>query len=385
VFICVYLWLKPLKDFSVANKPLGIGIVGTGLMGSIHAECFAREKDARLVAFQSRTRSKAEELAAKHGGQVFDTVDKLLASPEVDAVVIASPQAHHRDQALAAVRAGKHVLCEKPLALTVKEMDEIAAAAKKSRVTFAVGHQMRFHPVILAVKQAMPKLGAIFAIELQWAFRIDATSGRCWATYREGGFCMELGCHAADLARFLMGPIRNVSANTLRFNHGRLTEDHTHALLQFDTFATGSIVISANFRDGRHGQLKGRILGDKGRIEFTCYPYAREGNEATLLIDKTKDWAKPVFDARKLPVKTPRSLFEVYPGFYDIYQKQARNFLDAVKGKAKPVCTLEDGRSAVEVVLAIYDEQSRNTREPNFRRKKKSYRSDKTSHPALAR
>src|SRR5688500_5820011 len=147
------------------GKPLGIGIIGCGLMGGIHAESFAKAKGARLIGFTNRTRDKAEQLAKKlGGGEVFDSVEAMLADP-------------------------------------------------------------RIHPVIEAVKAAMPKLGRCYHLDLEMCFRIGALEGRCWMDYRSGGFFMELGVHLADLARHIMGPIDHVQASTLRLNPKRVTED----------------------------------------------------------------------------------------------------------------------------------------------------------------
>src|SRR4051812_22348562 len=98
-------------------KKLKVGIIGCGLMGSIHAECFAREKDVEVVALTNPTRTKAEALAAKVGGVVYDSVEDLLKHSDCDTVVITSPQQAHAEQVVLAAKAGKHILCEKPLAL----------------------------------------------------------------------------------------------------------------------------------------------------------------------------------------------------------------------------------------------------------------------------
>ncbi len=365
------------------TKNLGIGIIGAGNMGAIHAECFSKIKGCKVVGIYNPTTKKAEELVKKWGGKVFESVEALIADKDVNTVVIASPQAHHRDQAIAAAKAKKHILCEKPIALTVKEMDEIAKEVKKAGTTFMVGHQMRYHPIIHAVKKAMPELGKVYSLDMEWAFRIAGHEGRCWTSYRHGGFFMELGCHAADLATFFMGPVKHLTANTLRINPKRITEDFTRALLHFESNASGSIVVSANHRTERQGMLRGRVLGEKGRIDFTCYPYARDHNEASITLDGGKEIFVPDVTVRALKFETPESQFQVYPGFYDIYQKQAENFVKAVRTGKPPTCTLEDGRAAVEMVLAIYHQQSEASTKANFKKPPKKYRSDKTSHPLV--
>lgn len=360
-----------------------IGIIGTGLMGGIHASAFSNERGAKVVGYHNRTRAKAEDLAKQYGGEVFDDWRELVRDPSVDAVVIASPQAVHAEQIVGAVEAGKDVLSEKPLALTLRELDAIEKAVKAHKAVLMVGHQLRFHPVVAAVAKAMRRLGPVYHLDLEWCLRIAGHTGRCWETYRLGGFFMELGCHMTDLSRFLMGPIKDIRGYTLRLNPKRITEDYTHCLLKFENEAVGSIVVSANHRTGRQGLMRGRVLGAKGCIDFTIYPYGRAFNKATLTLDGGKSVFVPDVKTQTLDVKKPPSPVKVYPGFFDVYQRQAHAFLKAVRDRTDPPCTLADGRSAIEVILAVYHEQGKVTRGPNFVKPPAKYRSDADSHPEL--
>ena len=365
------------------RKALNAGIIGCGLMGGIHADCYARERACRVAGVFNPSRAKAEDLAGKYGGRVHDRWESLVRDPGIDVVSICSPQAFHAEQAVAAAEAGKHILCEKPIALTTIEMDRVEAAVRKSGVTFMVAHQLRFHPVIRQVQASKKKLGRVFHLDLEWSLRIEGHTGRCWENYRLGGFFMELGCHMTDLAAFLMGPVQNVTGQTLRLNPKRVTEDHTQCLLKFESGAIGSILVGANHRTGRQGLMRGRVLGEKGRIDFTVYPYKRAFNAATLTIDKGKSVFVPDTTATKLTIDDPPSCFDVYAGFYDVYEQEIAAFLRAVRTGGTPPCTLSDGRSAVELVLATYHEQGRTSRERNFVNRPKRYRSDASSHPLL--
>ena len=366
-------------------KKIGIGVIGCGLMGGIHAECYAREKNCEIVGFQNRSREKAEALAKKFGGKVYGTVAELLADRRIHAVSICSSQQVHKEQIVAAARAGKDILAEKPLALTIKEMDEIEKVIVRKKRVLMVGHQLRFHPVTEWLLKNMQKLGPIYHLDLEMCFRINADKGRCWADYRSGGFFMELGVHLADLARCLMGEIRHVTANTLRLNPRRVTEDYTHCLLQFQSFASASIIVSANHRTTRQGLLIGRVLGEKGRINFTIYPYQRAMNHAELVLDGGKKLFVPDETITKMPLKFPRSLFKVYPGFFDVYQREVHSFSEAVRTRKQPPVSFADGRSAVEVVLAAYASQGEITDRPNFKPGKLRYRADAACHPKLKR
>lgn len=365
------------------RAPLRVGIIGAGRMGSIHAHVYSRLPGCSLAGFADVDAAKVNAMAATFGGLAYADWTQLVAGDTVDAVVIATPQAHHAEQIVAAARAGKHVFCEKPLALTPHELDVVEKTVKKAGITLMVGHQLRWHPVIRCVKQHLQELGPLYHLDLEWAMRIAATGGRCWESYRLGGYFMELGCHATDLARFLLGPICHVSGHTLRLNPARITEDHTQCLLQFETGAIGSILISANHRTVRQGLLRGRVLGRNGRIDFTLYPYGRAFNSARLTLDRGQSIFVPDTTERVLSFPKPRSTVKPYPGYFDVYEQEARAFLQAVRTGSEPPCTLADGRSAIEVILATYHAQGEATRGQNFVKRPKVYRSDADCHPLL--
>ncbi len=369
----------------MTRKTIGIGIVGCGYMGQVHARSYAATPGCRLVGYVNRTPGKARDLARELGGEAYPDLGAMLADERIDAVSICTDQAVHAEQAVAAAEAGRHVLCEKPLALTLDEMDAIDAAVRRSGVTLMVAHQMRFHPVIEQVRARMSRLGRCFHLSLEWGFRIKGHGGRCWADLRSGGFFMELGVHAADLAQHLMGPIAHVQAATLRLDPKRRTEDCTHCLLQFESNAIGSLLVTANHRAKRQGMLHGRVLGERGRIEFSIYPYGRAFNQGVVILDDGESVFVPDERRTALPRPTKPSRSKTFRGFYDIYEREVAAFLHAVRTGQPPPITLDDGRRAVEVVLAAYDRQGRVAQEPAFAapRTQHAYRSGPDCHPPL--
>lgn len=366
----------------MSRTPLGIGIVGCGNMGAIHARAFAATRGCRVVGYTNRTRGKAEALADQFGGEVYDDLHGMLGDKRVGAVVLATDQKLHAEQAVAAADAGRHILCEKPLALTPKQMDTTAAAVERNGVTLGVAHQMRHHPVIEQVRRAMPKLGRCFHLSLEWGFRIRGHEGRCWQTLEAGGFFMELGVHAADLAQHLMGPIEHIQAGTLKIDPKRATEDCTHCLLSFESHAIGSLLVTANHRQKRQGMLAGRVLGERGRIEFTSYPYSRAHNRATLILDGGESIFVPDLTRHELPRITEASRHKTYPGFFGAYERQAAAFVKSVKTGTPPTATLAEGRRAVEVVLESYGRQGELTKRKSGITKARKI--DAACHPLLS-
>jgi predicted dehydrogenase len=367
------------------NKRIGLGIVGCGTMGGIHAQHFCAIPGCQVIGFSDQKVESAEALARKHGGKVYAEFDQMLADPAVDAVVIATVQQAHAKQMEAALRAGRHVFCEKPVALTMEEMDAVGKLVESAKRVVMIGHQLRFHPVILAVQKAMPQLGGVFHLDLEMAFRISGHTGRCWENYRSGGFFMELGCHLVDLSRFLLGDIRHVSGTTLRTDPKRVTEDFTQCLLSFSTGASASIITSANHRTVRQGLLRGRILGQKGRIDFTLYPYGRPFNRAVLVFDDGKHTFIPGERTKRLITRFPPSPTQIFPGYFDVYPQEARHFLECIRSGGTPRVTFRDGRLAVEGILATYHQQGIATRTPNMQAVRRRYQTGPACHPLLAK
>ena len=253
-----------------------------------HLPAAAEASNAEIVAISSRDQTRAEKAAAEHGiSKAYGTYQALLDDPDVDAVINPLPNSLHCEWTIKAAQAGKHILCEKPVALTAAELDDAEAVVAKHKVTFMTGHQMRLHPVITAVQKAMPRLGPIYHVDFEWCFRIDAHEGRCGESYRQGGFFMELGCHAADLAGYMLGKVVHVSGHTLRLNPKRITEDYTNVLLQFESGAVAQILVrqprgvgirqAPGSRQERAHGWQGLCPCHRARVRSPCRPAARGG------------------------------------------------------------------------------------------------------------
>lgn len=135
--------------------PTGFGIVGTGMIADFHAKAIGDIRGAKLVGCFNRTMSKAETFAAEHGCQAYDTLDAMLENPEIDIVTICTPSGAHLEPAVAAAKAGKHLLIEKPLEITLKRCDRIIDACEKAGVYLGTIFPSRFSPANIALKEAV--------------------------------------------------------------------------------------------------------------------------------------------------------------------------------------------------------------------------------------
>ena len=136
---------------------LGFGIIGCGMIAGFHARAIAEISGAKLVACQSRRMEAAEEFAQNNGGTAYASVEGLLADPAVDVVTICTPSGAHLDPAVAAAKAGKHVIVEKPLEITLKRCDQIIEACKANNVTLSTIFPSRFHDSSQLLKAAVDK------------------------------------------------------------------------------------------------------------------------------------------------------------------------------------------------------------------------------------
>ena len=195
---------------------LGFGLIGCGAMGRELGEAIASGiAEVRLVAAFDPYRPNMERLCADLGSQPADSLEGLLGTPDVGAVSVASPNHLHRDQTLAAAAAGKHVFCEKPMALSVAHCDDMIAACHRAGVRLMVGHSMRLYPLPKRLLEiaARGELGAPrFGFASYFFSGFKARDSGIWHLDRanSGGLFFHMGIHHIDLLNAIMGQARRV-------------------------------------------------------------------------------------------------------------------------------------------------------------------------------
>jgi 1,5-anhydro-D-fructose reductase (1,5-anhydro-D-mannitol-forming) len=229
---------------------VGWGILGLGGFGRRVAPLFKVAAGAHLAAVCSRDATRAAALAAEFGAATYHVGEEaLLADPAVQAVYIATPNAYHAAQALRAVRAGKHVLVEKPMALTVADAQEVVDAADRAGVHLGVGFHLRHHPVHQAIKHRLTagSAGEIILGQAQFCSfsQIPMDRWQMNPAIAGAGSIMGLGVHMIDLLRYLTGQeVVTVTALTDGPAPGRPVEFLTLGTVAFDGGAFGQVVCS---------------------------------------------------------------------------------------------------------------------------------------------
>lgn len=244
-------------------------IIGMGNWGRTLVDSVQASQAIRFTHGATRTQAKVTAWAAARGITVLESLDAVLATPEIDAVVLATPHTQHATQVVAAARAGKHVFVEKPFTLSKREALAAAEACRAAGRVLALGHNRRFLPAIDAIKRMLA------AAELGTICHVDANiSGpgalnyrpESWRNDREEsplGGMGGMGIHMVDCLINLLGPVESV----LCISHGRAglpIDDTTAMLLRFASGATGSLTtVAATARIWRF-----QLLGTKAHLEM---------------------------------------------------------------------------------------------------------------------
>jgi UDP-N-acetylglucosamine 3-dehydrogenase len=318
---------------------INIAILGSGFMGQTHAAGFSQIDDVNIVGVSSRSREKAEALAKDTGCESFTDDMELLRDPRIEAVSITVPTHLHRDYTVAALEAGKHVLVEKPMALTVSECDDMIAAAEKSGKVLMVAQVLRFWPEYMRMKEILDsgELGEPLA-----ATALRLSNFPRWGEWFSdpaltGGAVHDLQIHDVDTLNWFFGQPQMVHSLGHKQEGGWY---HTLTLLDYGKVA-GNVESSFIMPDGYPFTMGLRVLCTGASIEF----YFRAGGTGIESGDESGSNLM-IYE----PDKEPRPV-DVVEG--DGYANQAAYFAECIReGKMPERGTKEQGRLAVEVVRA---------------------------------
>ncbi|MFV0338897.1 MAG: Gfo/Idh/MocA family protein [Chthoniobacterales bacterium] len=338
----------------MSDTTINFAIVGAGSIADFHAAGIQGATNTRLHSVFNRSFEKAQAFTEKHGGKACKSLEELLADPELDAVCITSPSGTHAEVAVAALRAGKHVLCEKPLDISLDRVDAILDAAKDSGKILAAVFQSRLAPNAMRLKEAIEKgrFGKItFAsCHVKWwrdQAYYDASPVRgTWAS--DGGGClMNQGIHAIDTLQWLVGKPVEVSAMMGSIAHENIeVEDVAAATLRFQNGALGVIEGSTSAWPGLQKRIE--ISGDKGSVvleddALKVWKFQDElPEDKAILAEGSEDkiMGSGRSNPRAISTEGHRLLID------DLAQAIRRNGQPAISGP--------DARNAVEIVLAVY-------------------------------
>ena len=252
------------------NDPIGFAIVGTGAIADVHAGAVRENAGARLVAAWSRDAARCADFTVRHGCRAAASLDEIVRDPAIRAVCVTTPSGAHAEAAVPVLEAGKAVLCEKPLEITLDAVDRILAAEKRGGGMLAGVFQMRLGRGAQILKSAIEagRFGrlTLCSAYVKWWREQSYYSGSPWkGTWRldGGGALMNQGIHAVDLLQWLAGLPVEVSAFSATLAHpGVEAEDTVVASLRFPNGALGSIEAATSSYPG--SDLRIEIMGERG-------------------------------------------------------------------------------------------------------------------------
>ena len=327
------------------GENLRIGIVGLGWVAGAHLETFKQVTGAKVTAVCSRRKQDPKELQTKYGIplKVYTDYDLMLADPEIDIIDICTPHPFHAEQAIAAAQAGKHLIIEKPIALSWQDAKAIRDAVKKAKVQAMVCFEVRYSAQFTLAKSVVDEglLGDLHYGEVDYYHGIGPWYGQFpWNVKKRGGgsSLLSAGCHAMDALLMVMdAPVEEVSSYATR------SANDTFAPYEYDT-TTVTIL-----------RFKGGAAGKVASVIDCLQPYYFHthlvGSEGSLLDDK--------FHSAKLGTDKSRwsSLATALVDSGDVkdhpYQPQFQAFVDAIRARRKmPLTDLETALETHRVIFA---------------------------------
>ncbi len=333
---------------------VGFAIIGCGMIANFHAKAIADIRGAKLVACQNRTFSSAQKFASENGCAAYERVEDLVADPAVDVVTICTASGAHMEPAILAARAGKHLIIEKPLEVTLKRCDKTIQECEKAGVVVSTIFPSRFHKSAKLIKKAVEKerfgqltLGDAY---VKW-FRTQAyyDSGAWRGTWEldGGGALMNQAIHSVDLLLWLMGNATEISAHTATLAHERIAvEDVATATLRFENGALGVIEATTASFPGSFKKIE--IHGSRG-----C-AILEEEDIVKWEFDKLTAADKRIQKEMSGQNETGGGAADPAAIGHKAHCEQFKDVLSAIKSGKQPLIDGYEGRRSVELILAIY-------------------------------
>ncbi|MFA5858651.1 MAG: Gfo/Idh/MocA family oxidoreductase [Elusimicrobiota bacterium] len=318
-----------------------IALIGAGSIAKFHASAIESLSTAKLVGVFDINRQAAESIAKiKKGVKVYSSIDELSKDKNVEVVDICLPTTLHHDNVINAANAGKHVFCEKPIARTLKQAEEMVAACKKNGIKFMVGHVLRFFPEYKRAKDLISagKLGKVGMARLSRLNTFPLTSSS-WYTDIEnsGGVVLDMSIHDFDFLHWCFGMPERVYAQGLTYRINKNTP-LDYALVSI-RFKNGTIAhVEGSWAETSGFSAKFEIAGEKGILDFDM-----KKNQPFLLSlrgDSTGNAG----------VNVPESPLKLSP-----YAMEIKHFIECIDNDKEPMITGDEAILSLKIALAALE------------------------------
>jgi UDP-N-acetyl-2-amino-2-deoxyglucuronate dehydrogenase len=337
------------------GREFGFGIVGCGVIAPFHARAVGELPNARLAAVCDVVAERAERIGREFGAPHLTDVDELLARDDVDVVSVCVPSGMHADFGVRAAAAGKHVVVEKPIDITLEAADRLIAACREHGVALTVISQRRYEPGVQEMRELIDagRLGRLILGDavIKWYRSQDYYDSGDWrGTHAlDGGGClMNQGVHYVDLLVWMMGPVDRVFARCTTAAHDIEVEDIAAAVLAFRSGAVGVLEASTAVFPGLPERLE--VTGTRGTLIVEA---------GRLIVRQLKDEQGETSPyGTKLAREAggqPGAAAEPAAMSHDRHRQQLADFLAALDEGREPPLSGEEARRPLEIILAVYE------------------------------
>ncbi|MGH9766158.1 MAG: Gfo/Idh/MocA family protein [Blastocatellia bacterium] len=326
---------------------IGFGVAGCGMIGKVQAEAIASIPGARLLAVCARDEKRVAEFAAKFGATGYTDYDRFLDHPGLRIVNVCTPNGLHAEQGIAAARAGKHVLVEKPIETTLEKADALIEACDGAGVKLGVIFQSRFLPAAQKIKRAVDegRLGRLMIGDayVKWYRAPEYYAGSWHGTMAldGGGALINQAIHTVDLLRWMLGPVDTAFAMKGALRYPQIeAEDTLVASLRFQNGALGVIEAATSAKPGFKRRLE--ISGERGTVILDGDAISRWelDGESQAAVE-----GEQITDGSANPAAISN----------EGHRRQIEDMMRAVIENRAPMVDGKEGRKSLEVVAALYE------------------------------
>jgi predicted dehydrogenase len=335
----------------MSDSRVGFGLLGAGLIAPFHARALEASRQARLVGATDTDPARLARLTSEYGGRAYASVEEMLEDPEVRVVSVLTPNHLHFDAVVKAARAGKHVMVEKPPAMSLREMDEMERACAAAGVKIGVVLQCRARKAVQAMRSAIQegRFGRLYHADayMKWSRSTEYYRMNAWRSARRSGagVTIQQAFHYIDLLQHLAGPVKRVQARMSNLAHPDVDlEDTLLALVDYASGAQGVVQASTALWPGTDVRIE--INGERGaaimageRMETWQFKDERPEDEAIRRYGSA---------AVATGATGPAEL-----GFHD-HQAVIDDLACAIEQDREPMITLASVRPTLEWALAMY-------------------------------
>ncbi|MBQ8606159.1 MAG: Gfo/Idh/MocA family oxidoreductase [Clostridia bacterium] len=331
----------------MSEKIINFAIVGCGAIADFHAQAIKNIENARLIGACDKNIKNAESFTQKYGIKCYESFEQMLCDKDIDAVCICTPSLFHKEGALAALRAGKHVVIEKPMAFTKSDAEEIAKAVESSNKVLTSVAQLRFSDDFIKAKALIEngELGRLLLCDLYMKYWRDesyyaSSNWKGTLKFDGGGALMNQGIHGIDALLYLVGDAKVVCAKNKTVYHDIEVEDMSLSMLEFDCGAMGVIEGTTCIKPGFERKIE--IMGTKGALII------KEDKIEKLVLN-----GKTIIDNESAEVAGTAS--DPTAMSFELHRRQLTNFIGAINEGRPLVIDVYEGARPVSLIEEIYN------------------------------